>query len=173
MLATRAAGGDSSAREELVTTTLPRVRNLVRHLVRGDEDVDDIAQDALFTVLRRVHTFRAESSFSTWLHGVVTRVTLDVVRKRRRRESLAPRAERSHLELVADGSQLPDAHLERRRTVALLERLPEDQRLAVVLRHVAELTVPEIAAEVEAPVETIRSRLRIGLRKLRAMRGGS
>ncbi|GAB5543194.1 MAG: sigma-70 family RNA polymerase sigma factor [Sandaracinaceae bacterium] len=170
-LAMRAAGGDASAQEELITATLPRVRNLVRYLVRGDQEVDDIAQDALVTVLRRLHTFRAESGFSTWLRAVVSRVALDVMRKRRRREKLAPRAPAPHLELVADVSRLPDAYLEHRRAVTLLERLPEEQRLALVLHHVAGMTVPEIAEQLEARPETVRSRLRLGLKKLRQLEG--
>lgn len=170
-LALSAAGGDATAQEELVVTTLPRVRNLVRYLVRGDADVDDIAQDALVTVLRRLPSFRGESAFSTWLRSVVTRVTLDWVRKRRRRESLAPRAAEPHLDLVADVSRLPDTYLEHRRAVALLEKLPDEQRLALVLHHVAGMTVPEIAEELEAPVETVRSRLRLGLKKLRHLEG--
>lgn len=172
-LALRAAGGDTAAQEELVVATLPRVRNLVRYLVRGDAEVDDLAQDALITVLRRLHSFRGESVFATWLRSVVTRVTLDALRKRRRREALAPRAALPHLDLVADVTRLPDAYLEHRQAVLLLERLPEAQRLALVLHHVAGMSVPEIAEQLDAPAETIRSRLRLGSKKLRQLEGGA
>ncbi len=60
-----------------------------------------------------------------------------------------------------------DELLLRRAVVRLLDRLPLEQRHALVLHHVLEMTVSEIAKELRAPVETVRSRLRLARNKLR------
>src|SRR5678815_3822343 len=55
-----AAAGDREASQQLCRDLLPRVRNLVRYLLRGDSRVDDVAQEALIAVLRGLATFRGE-----------------------------------------------------------------------------------------------------------------
>ena len=80
-----ACAGDERARARLVEALLPRARNLVRFLVRGDAEVDDIVQDALVIVLERLATYRGEARLERWADGVVMRVTLHHLRRLRRR----------------------------------------------------------------------------------------
>src|SRR5690242_9566763 len=70
-----AARGDRAAAQSLCAELLPRVRNLVRYLVRGDSDVDDIAQDALIAVLRGLGSYRGEGTFKSWVDRIVARTT--------------------------------------------------------------------------------------------------
>ncbi|HOU94740.1 MAG TPA: sigma factor-like helix-turn-helix DNA-binding protein [Polyangiaceae bacterium] len=67
----------------------------------------------------------------------------------------------------ADEGARPDEYLRRRRLVRHLDALPLEQRHALVLHHVLELTVPEIARELATPEETVRSRLRLARLRLR------
>lgn len=71
----------------------------------------------------------------------------------------------------------PDEYVARRRAVRMLDTLSDEQRRAVVLHHVVGLSVPEVAEELSIPFETARSRLRLGMGKLRRHaqheRGGS
>lgn len=163
-----AAAGDRTAARELLVTLLPRARNLVRYLVRGDSEADDLAQDGLIAVLRGLGTFRGEAPFESWAARIIVRTTFAGL-KRRRLES----AERSNVEMemrhAGDESSPPDEYEERRRVVALLDVLPLEQRHAVVMHHVLEMSVPEIAAEVGAPAETVRSRLRLARARLREL----
>src|SRR5262245_3396593 len=78
-----AASGDRRELQALLLLLLPRVRNLVRYLVRGDADVDDIAQEALIAVVRGLHTFRGEGAFEAWVDRVVARATFAQLRQRR------------------------------------------------------------------------------------------
>lgn len=63
----------------------------------------------------------------------------------------------------------PDVYAQRRAAVRLLDGLPDDQRHVLVLHHVLGLSVPEIADELAIPFETARSRLRLGMTRLRAL----
>src|SRR4051794_36187591 len=76
-----AAGGDRAAAEALCRELLPRVRNLVRYLLRGDSRVDDVAQEALIAVLRGLGTFRGEGRFESWVDRVVARTTFTALRR--------------------------------------------------------------------------------------------
>jgi RNA polymerase sigma-70 factor (ECF subfamily) len=162
-----AAAGDRAAARELLTALLPRARNLVRYLVRGDADVDDLAQDGLVAVLRGLSTFRGEAPFEAWADRVVARATFAGLRRDRRERSERVQAEPELRE--RDVPTTPDEYAERRRLVALLDALPLEQRHALVLHHVVGMSVPEVAEEANCPAETIRSRLRLGRTRLREL----
>src|SRR3954468_1917847 len=161
-----AAGGDRRAAQDLCREILPRVRNLVRYLLRGDSRVDDVAQEALIAVLRGLGTFRGDGRFESWVDRVVARTTFAVIR--RIRAETQP-GERGTIDADAEGevSAAGDTYLVRRELAAALDRLPPDQRESLVLHFAVGMTVPEIAEAVAAPFETVRSRLRLGKTALR------
>jgi RNA polymerase sigma-70 factor, ECF subfamily len=161
-----AAAGDRAVAQQLLLELLPRVRNLVRYLVWSDADVDDIAQLALVEVARSFGNYRGEGALSSWADRITMRVTLHHIRRKRneerRRSALSPDLR------VVSGNDQPDDFTLRREAARLLDELPDDQRQAVILHHVLGLSMPELAAELGIPFETARSRLRLGIQKLRA-----
>jgi RNA polymerase sigma-70 factor (ECF subfamily) len=168
-----AAGGDRVAAEALCRELLPRVRNLVRYLLRSDAHVDDIAQDALIAVLRGLSTYRGDGRFESWVDRIVARATFATLR-RQRAESQPGRDEdaATHEHAPAHDASATPSYAMRRELVAALDKLPADQREALVLHFAVGMTVPEIAEAVAAPFETVRSRLRLGKATLRLALGG-
>nr|WP_205525739.1 sigma-70 family RNA polymerase sigma factor [Pyxidicoccus trucidator] len=160
--------GRREATESLLMELLPRVRNLVRYLVRGDADVDDIAQEGLIALMRGLPGYRSEGRFNAWADRVVVRATFAWLKRARGREA---RHADGPMELVAVPSEdaQPDEYVHRRHMVTLLDKLSTEQRHALVLHHVLELSVPEISTELGIPFETVRSRLRLGRAALRAL----
>jgi len=161
-----AAGGDRTAAQELCRELLPRVRNLVRYLLRGDSRVDDVAQEALIAVLRGLGTFRGDGRFESWVDRIVARTTFAAIR--RLRAETQP-GERSAIDGDSEGGHDAggEAYVQRRELAEALDRLPMDQRESLVLHFAVGMTVPEIAEAVAAPFETVRSRLRLGKAALR------
>jgi len=162
----RSASQSRAAAGALMAEILPRVRNLVRYLVRGDQGVDDLAQEALVAVLRGLPTYRGDAPLLAWVDRVVVRSTFE----RRRRERL--RNTREGAEMPPDDAPLmrqsaPEFALDRRALVLALEQMNPQQRDALVLHHVVGMSVPEVAQALEAPIETVRSRLRLGMAQLR------
>lgn len=152
----------------LMVELLPRVRNLVRYLVRGDAMVDDLAQEAIVAILRGLPGYRGDAPLLAWVDRVVVRSTFE--RRRRERQ----RTTREGAELPTDGNALlrqsaPELSLDRRALMSALEKLKPPQRDAIVMHHVVGMSIPEIAASSEAPAETVRSRLRLGMIELRAL----
>jgi RNA polymerase sigma-70 factor, ECF subfamily len=158
---------DPRALEQVVTTLLPRVRNIARYLVRGDAEADDVAQEVMVAILRKLPGYRGDGSLQSWADKIAMRESFLALRRTRRtRERVDAGAD---LTLVPDGAESPDAYTERRRAIAALDQVSDEQRQALVLHHVFGLSVPEVAEETGAPVETVRSRLRLGLARLRAL----
>src|SRR5215831_8205918 len=76
-----AARGDRDAAEALCRELLPRVRNLVRYLLRGDARVDDVAQEALIAVLRGLGSFRGEGRFEAWVDRITARTAFASIKR--------------------------------------------------------------------------------------------
>ena len=157
--------GKRHAAESLLTELLPRVRNLVRYLSRGDNDVDDITQEALLAILRGLPGWRREGSFKSWSDRVVAHTAFASMRKTRAKRE--QQDEESAEQSVLSEDAPPDDYVFRRDMVRLLDQLPDDQRHCLVMHHVLEMSVPEMTEELGIPFETVRSRLRLGRTRLR------
>jgi RNA polymerase sigma-70 factor (ECF subfamily) len=160
-LAAAAAGGDRRALEMLLDRHADRVHAICRRVVAHPEDALDATQEALIAIARGIGRFDGRSAFTTWLYRVATNAALDELRRRSRRP--VPVDDGPELVTVsAEGSV--DARLDVDRALATV---PEEFRAAVVLRDLADLDYPEIAAVLDVPVGTVKSRISRGRRALR------
>lgn len=159
--------GEASALEELLRRHHSRIHAVCLRILGHRSDADDAAQNALVSIARNVSTFDGRSSFSTWAYRVATNAALDEIRRRRRRP-------RPMIDVDAILERLDDPQAEHDRDVLenreLIERalasLPEEYRVAVVLRDVADLDYEQIANVLEIPIGTVRSRIARGRAKL-------
>src|SRR6266480_2816381 len=76
--------GSPLSAEQVYHAYAPRVYNMARRMVRNDIDAEDVTQDVLLQVVRKLPTFRGESAFPTWLH----RVTVNAALSHRRRQAV-------------------------------------------------------------------------------------
>lgn len=166
-LVERARAGDRPALEQLLRLLAPRVHAICRRICIDAHDAEDAAQEALVAVVRGLSRFDGRSSITTWVHRVTTNACLDEVRRIRRRP--VPVEAVSGTE-VPDGAAGPEDHAlgasSRRDLAAALEALPEEFRVAVVLRDVADLDYAEIAEILSVPIGTVRSRIARGRGRL-------
>jgi RNA polymerase sigma-70 factor (ECF subfamily) len=161
-----AIGGDRAAASALLAELLPRTRNLVRFLLRADADVDDLTQNALIEVMRSMASFRGESSLTTWADRITVRTVLRQVGRQKREREQYSRSEPELLSLHAVFSGADD-YTARRQLALVLDGLPDAQREALVLHHVVGMSVPELADELGLSFDTVKSRLRLGMERLR------
>jgi RNA polymerase sigma-70 factor (ECF subfamily) len=161
-----AAAGDRAAASALLSELLPRTRNLVRFLVPGDADVDDFAQAALIEVLRSLPSFRGESALTTWADRITVRTVMRLLGRRQRERTERARLQPVEHELHSSLQEGAD-YAARRRLALVLDTLPEAQRTALVMHHVVGLSVPELAEELGLSFDTVKSRLRLGMERLR------
>jgi RNA polymerase sigma-70 factor (ECF subfamily) len=156
--------------ETLFRDHAPRVYNLARRMLGNDADAEDVTQDVLLTVLRKLGTFRGDAAFPTWLHRVTVNAALAHRRRRATRENhqehdpLDRFQENGHVaEPVRRWSIEPGEVLQDRETQELIESairaLPEMYRDVYVLADVESLPNAEIAEMLGLSLSAVKSRL--------------
>jgi len=156
-LARRAAAGDRAALEALLEQHADRIHALCRRIVPHAEDALDATQEAMIAVARGITRFDGRAAFTTWLYRVATNAALDELRRRGRRPTPV-----EPLLGIADVSGVEDAVVTRLDVDAALSALPEDFRVAVVLRDLCDLDYDTIATVLDVPPGTVRSRIARG-----------
>ena len=158
-LAARAAAGDRPALDQLLAEIQPRVRRICGRMLLFPEDAEEAAQDALLLVATKIGQFGGRSRFTTWLHAVASNSARSTYRSLKRRaaerlsDDLPTHADPRTTSVIA-GSRLD--------LLEALEVLGGDHPELVeplVLRDVQELDYNEIAALLEIPLGTVKSRI--------------
>jgi RNA polymerase sigma-70 factor, ECF subfamily len=160
--------------ERVFTEYAPRVYNLARRMLGNDADAEDVTQDVLLQVVRKLDTFRGESAFPTWLHRVTVNAALAHRRKRASRQQHQAHDPLDTLfDSAGDGhhhpapvrpwSVSPDQPVLDAESQELIERaiadLPEPYRYVYVLADVEGLPNAEIADVLGLSVPAVKSRL--------------
>lgn len=148
----RASSGNRDAQRILVTRLMGRANRLAQALLRNREDALDASQVALLSILRSSANFRGESSLECWADRIVVRTSLRLARLKRRND----------VNDAADCSRLSTPPGSEARVCAnqYLSRLPEAQRTALLLRSGFGYSVEEIAELTQAPMNTVKDRLK-------------
>ncbi|MGQ0429612.1 MAG: RNA polymerase sigma factor RpoE [Gammaproteobacteria bacterium] len=166
-LVRRVQKGDKAAFDALVLKYQHKVLKLVQRYVRNPAEAEDIAQEAFIKAYRALPAFRGDSAFYTWLYRIAINTAKNsLVASRRRPVSydldLQDGAQVQAQARLAD-AETPEALAlteEIRRTVnEAIEALPDDLRLAIVLRELEGLSYEDIARTMDCPVGTVRSRI--------------
>jgi RNA polymerase sigma-70 factor (ECF subfamily) len=166
-LVRRVQKGDKAAFDALVLKYQHKVLKLVQRYVRNPAEAEDIAQEAFIKAYRALPAFRGDSAFYTWLYRIAINTAKNsLVASRRRPVSydldLQDGTQVQAQARLSDG-ETPEALAltdEIRRTVnEAIEALPDDLRLAIVLRELEGLSYEDIARTMECPVGTVRSRI--------------
>ena len=168
-LVAAAQGGDRFALDQLLRRHYDRIHAVCRRVAGSTRDADDACQEALIKIVRSLPRFDGRSSFGTWAYRIATNAALDELRKRQRRPALHAVDEEHRPDVVdprADG--FAERYPDRLVLDDALDQLPEDLRIAVVLRDVADLDYAEIAETLDLPIGTVKSRISRGRAALAA-----
>lgn len=166
----RCLHGDTAAFALLVDRYKGAVYNLAAKMVRHPEDAEDVAQETFLQVFRALPTYRGEARFSTWLYRIAANRALDCLRRRQ-----TPARQAAPLDGdESDGGQGLAGRLAcrdpgpedqvlrseaRTRLRAVLEGLPDQYRIVVVLHHFQGLSYRDIGEILDLPVRTVETRL--------------
>jgi RNA polymerase sigma-70 factor (ECF subfamily) len=173
-LVTAAQGGDRQALDVLLRRHYDRVHAICRRIAGASRDADDAAQEAMISIVRGLARFDGRSAFSTWTYRIATNAALDELRKRDRRPAPHVTDNMGTAPEVADplSHRKVEAAVDRLSIDEALDELPEEFRVAVVLRDLCDLDYAEIADTLGVPVGTVKSRIARG-RSLLAGRLGN
>jgi RNA polymerase sigma-70 factor (ECF subfamily) len=175
----RASRGERDALTTLLTAVRPHVERQLLRYPLSEEDRRDLVQSTLMQIVRRVGSFRGDSSFSTWLFRVTANEALMMMRSHRRHR--ARLVEGLDLEDLGglpasrggDGDAEADAGAEQSerdaRVRRALDELPADYRDVVALHYHHDLGLQEIADRLSTTESAVRSRLHRARTRLRAI----
>jgi len=173
----RMTAGDEAALGELYDRLGGLIYSLVLRILNSDREAEEVVQDVFVGAWRNARGFDpARASVTTWLATMARNKAIDRLRANRRRLP-APPAEPEHALEMRDPAQNPSeaAQQEDRRTRIenWIGELPPNQRQAVELAFFEGLTHPEIATRLGETIGTVKSRIRLGLDRLRSkLKGG-
>lgn len=171
-LVQRTLDGEQKAFELLVLKYQSRLERLVARMVRHTDSVPDIVQDSFINAYKALHQFRGEAQFYTWLH----RIAMNTARKALLEMKRDPTVNESAL-LPADApddetfaykheptsNETPESLVAAQQIAqavhTAMDALPEEHRRALALREMDGLSYEEIAALMDCPIGTVRSRI--------------
>ena len=164
--------GDQQAFNRLVMRYQSRIYNLLYRLAPQRTDIDDLAQEVFVKVFHSIGKLKDRNQFKGWFYRIAVRVFIDERRKWKKREKRFVSDDRS-LETWTDPDENPHHLLEheqlQRRLQEAIERLPEEFKMAIVLREIEELSYQEIASALKCSIGTVRSRIFRGRQYLQRM----
>jgi RNA polymerase sigma-70 factor (ECF subfamily) len=163
----RVQQGDRSAFDLLVAKYQHKILNLVMRYVKDPSEALDVAQEAFLKAYRAAPSFRGESAFYTWLYRIAINTAKNYLVAARRRpaavhvdfadteqfETLTKQSDIDTPERLALTEEIGSA------VDAAIQDLPEELRTAILLREIEGMSYEEIAATMECPVGTVRSRI--------------
>jgi RNA polymerase sigma-70 factor (ECF subfamily) len=169
----RMQAGDMSAVTDLSTTYGARIHQLAFRYMKNWEDAEEVTQDVLMKVFRKIDAFRGDAALSSWIY----RITFNTAMSRLRTGRSGRAAEQQRPEMQgnaagvlqqdpADWSSLADDHVLRRemreQLISALTTLPEVYRTPVVLRDIQGLSTEEASRILHVKPQTLKSRLHRG-----------
>jgi RNA polymerase sigma-70 factor (ECF subfamily) len=166
------ARGDEAALARLYDAYRVILFGLLVRILNSREEAEDVLQDVFIQVWRRAKDFDENRGRPfTWLVTLARSRAIDRLRQFGARQRLATGAAQEQTEVVSDALSDTIKVAQRDTVRQALAELPEEQRNTLVLAYFDGLTQSEIAAKLNAPLGTIKTRMRSGIIKLRALLG--
>ncbi len=166
-LVVRVQKGDKRAFDLLVLKYQYKVQAIVGRFVRDRDEVADVVQEAFIKAFRAIHNFRGDSQFYTWMYRIAVNTAKNYLVSRNRRPPSSD-VDVDDADFFGGGDALQDVDspenlLARDQLEQVVDdaikNLPEDLRTAVTLREFDGLSYEDIAAVMDCPVGTVRSRI--------------
>lgn len=167
-LVERAQRGDKHAFELLVSKYQRRLGRLISRFVRNSAEAEDVTQEAFIKAYRALPAFRGDSAFYTWLYRIGINTAKNHLVAQGRRMPTSTPLDAEEAEAFEDAALLhevatPENELMSKQVVEVvnssLQELPDDLRTALTLREIEGLSYEEIAAVMNCPIGTVRSRI--------------
>ena len=145
-----------------------KLTRLLSRMVRDQSEIEDIVQDSFIKAYRAINNFRGDSAFYTWLYRIGVNTAKNHLVSLGRRPKAMDNLEIEDIENFEDGHEMrsletPENSMMTKEIVVMvnqtIEMLPDDLRQAITLREMDGLSYDEIAAIMECPIGTVRSRI--------------
>jgi RNA polymerase sigma-70 factor (ECF subfamily) len=168
-LVLRAQAGDRAALEALLAHADGLLRPYATLMLRDADAAEDVLQDVLLAIYRKLGTLREPRAFAAWARRIASREIFRALRRLRAHDQLHDELP-PDLPADADTPSPPDSLLQR--LPELLQRVSPASRAVLALHYMDDLSLDETAAVLDLPTGTVKSRLAYGLATLRRVLAG-
>jgi RNA polymerase sigma-70 factor, ECF subfamily len=160
--------GDVESFELLICDYQKKAFNIAYRILENIEDASDATQEAFIKVFKSIKDFKGESSFSTWLFRIVTNVSLDQLRVKKRNQVLYIDKEivledDTITAEVADYSNMPEDVVDKKERISKIHKainlLSEEHKTIIVLRDIQGFSYEEISQITNCSMGTVKSRI--------------
>lgn len=167
----KAKQGDQQAKEVLYTETCQHMFFLAKSIVKSDEEAMDIIHDSYICVFQKLDNIKNAAGFKSYLRTTVANRCKNYLRKKKPLYLSDMTEDGEEFELEDIDGEIPDELLENKDVIEcvrrVVESLPEEQRMCVILRYYDEMSLQEIADTLEVSLGTVKSRLSRASKKMR------
>ena len=172
-LVARAKGGDADSFNQLILRWERPIYALAYRVIGREEEARDVCQDTFLRAFRALPGFKGEAKFSSWVYRIAMNLCRDWMRKQRRAPTVQMPEGVDPIEMASERGPVESIEtlVERRElggvVAEAMKLLPEDQRMAIILKEYHGMTFQEIADLQGCPLSTVKTRLYQGLSVLR------
>lgn len=163
-------GGDIEAFNRLVERWQDRIHRFAYRYFSSHDEAREITQKTFIRAYKKLHTLEDVDKFSSWLYRIANNLCLDEVKRAGRRRS-APMKALGPDPIAESLASSPDRTIQHQQLEVLLQqalsRLPDEQRIVVIMKEYQGLKFREIAEILKEPENTVKSRMYYGLDALR------
>ena len=168
VLVERAQAGDKKAFGLLVEKYHRKLGRLLSRMIRDQTEVEDVVQESFIKAYRALHNFRGDSAFYTWLYRIGINTAKNYLVSLGRKPQVLNDVEIEDAENFEGGTDMrsmetPETAMATKQIAQTVNdtvaSLPEDLRTAITLRELEGLSYEEIAAIMQCPIGTVRSRI--------------
>ena len=174
----RSQEGDTLAFDELVIKYSPRLYGLIYHMTSNKEDTHDLLQEVFAKTYRSMKRFRGKSTFYTWIYAIATNMTLNFLKKRKRRTTWSLDVMDSGLQndealvdigYAANPRRQSDVNELQKKLNEAMQALSEDHRAVVTMFDIQGIPHAQISKILKVSEGTVRSRLFYAHRQLQGL----
>lgn len=160
--------GDTSGFTFLENKYHKIIASLIRKMVKNEEDVQDLTQETFIKAFNALENFNFGFSFSSWIYKIASNTCIDFLRKKRFQtvslnQPVAGSDDEENVFEIKDDSYIPDMNVLSEERVKILkeaiEKLPENYKQIIKLRHEKELDYTEISEKLNLPLGTVKAHL--------------
>ncbi len=166
--------GDTDSFEKIVKRYEKKVYATALRMIKDPDEAYDVTQEVFIKVFKYIQNFRGDAQFSTWLFRIVSNACIDMIRKNAKEkgktfsidEPIQIQEKESYLLELESKESTPEQTLEKKTKLQIIKdaiyHLPEDQRIAVILRDIQGFSYQEIAEMTDSNLGTVKSRISRG-----------
>ena len=162
----QAKSGNLKAYEEIIGLYEKKVFSTIYYMVKNDNEVEDIAQEVFIKIYKNLGNFKEESSLYTWIYRITVNVCIDEFKKRKKVVYLDEKIDTKDGEVelqLSDDSKSPTDIAEdndlKDKLEKCIKKLPESQRMMIILRDIKSFTYMEIAEIMKMNLGTVKSKI--------------